>query len=97
MPIVVEKKDWILHPAGAYYGLITQVKTLDTQWGERLMWTLETGTKDDDGNELSVNHFTGKNLSNGSKLTELAEVCTGKSLNELPTKFDVETIVGSQI
>lgn len=98
MPIMVEKnKDWIPHPAGAYYAEISGVRTLDTQWGDRLMWTLETGTKDEDGNELSANHFTGLVLSNNSKLTELVEVATGKSLSELPDEFDAESIIGSKI
>ena len=97
MPIIAEKRDWTPHPAGAYYATINGVKTLETQWSERLMWTLQTGTKDDDGNELSANHFTGKILSSGSKLTELVEVCTGKSLSELPDQFDVESIIGAKI
>lgn len=97
MAIMVEKQDWQPHPAGAYYATINGVKELETQWGTRLMWQLETGTKDADGNELGVNHFTSLNLSNNSKLTELVEVATGKSLSELPSKFDVESIIGTQI
>lgn len=97
MPIIVEKKDWTPHPAGAYYATISGVKEIDTEWGTRLRWTLQTGTKDDDGNELAISHFTGLVLSNNSKLTELVEVATDKSLGELPDKFDVETIAGTTI
>ena len=97
MAIMVEKQDWTPHPAGAYDATISGVKELETQWGTRLMWMLDTGTKDEDGNELGINHFTGKNLTNNSKLTELVEVATGKSLSELPAQFDVESIIGATI
>ena len=97
MPLIVEKREWIPHTTGTFVAKISLPKQLDTKYGKRLMWAMETGEKDDDGNELAANLFTGLTLTHNSKLTELIEVATGKALAELPKRFDVESIVGTQI